>query len=69
MVLPGKRVELDTGLLPIILSQQGREVEEDLGGREGEGGRGGGKTTSCPSVVAGQSSRIRLSYLDDAPST
>ena len=36
-----------------------------------EGERVGSKTSSCPSVVAGQSSGIRLSrlsYLDDAPS-
>ena len=49
--------------------------EEGLGWSGGEGGGGGGgggsKTSSCPSVVAGQSSGIRLSrlsYLDDAPS-
>ena len=49
------------------------EKEEEEEGKEGEERRRRrrSKTSSCPSVVAGQSSGIRLSrlsYLDDAPS-
>ena len=47
----------------------GMEKEEEE--EEGEEEKEGEKTSSCPSVVAGQSSGIRLSrlsYLDDAPS-